>query len=264
MLNYNTFQFTAKYTKTNRVRTRTIDAKNIEHAKSLISEQGYELPKTVIELSHDPPTDAQLSYARDLGIEVAIDDTKEDLIVLIDKKLSSDTQPNQGLIDYAEHIGMFFSLRIGKRRLYNTIYHFSEGEAKYAFFVFSVYRHLSNDRRSNLAIHPNKPLICQIARKAMKDEKVRKSMDRYAGEDLRFFGPLTADGWTYEGGSENTYAYKFVSQEVSGHFGTKKTRHVNLLSEQKDIDDTKIDKIVKLVVFAIVIMIFAVFAYIIA
>ena len=256
MLNYTKYQFTATFVRTNRLRTRILKAKNLENAKQSILEQGYQVPEDIIALPHDLPTEAQLSYAKNLGIKVNTNDTKEDLIVLIDKKLSYDSEPRQELIDYANGIGLFFSLYIGKKGLYNLIYNLSKSEDKYAFFVFSVYRHLSNDRRSNLSLHPHKAIIYRIARGAIANEKIRRSMDRYAGKDLRFFGSLIVNNQIYEGGSENTYAYKFTSEEVSKNFGTKKTRRVNLRKAEELKLNSEVDKIFGKIMTATIIILF--------
>ncbi|HKK74719.1 MAG TPA: hypothetical protein VJ953_06590 [Saprospiraceae bacterium] len=227
-MNYKRFKIKARYEETKRFRTRFFDEKNEDRLRKKLKDLGYLEPFEIIEIDHDSPTEAQLRYAKKLRIAIPANATKEDLSCLLSRKIDKDTSPNKELIEFAESKKIFFSKYIGKKALYNLIYHSLSEKDKIAFFIFSVYRHLSNDRKGNLLKHPHKKRFYEIAQMVQKNEKVKKSILRYDGEELRFFGTMIASNWlSIDGGSTNTYGYKFVSEILSSEFNVRKTRTLN-------------------------------------
>jgi hypothetical protein len=94
-----------------------------------------------------------------------------------------------------------------------------------AFFVFAVYRYLSEDRAANLGTHPHKSKIYGFVDSILLEDRIVKSIGKYQGEDLRFFGTIRyPDGNESIGGSIDTIGYKAVSEFVSSTFNTPKTK----------------------------------------
>lgn len=59
---------------------------------------------------------------------------------------------------------------------------------------------------------PDAEVIREIARQLVQDEAVVKSIRRYQGRDLVWFGEWTSpDGTVHNGGSNKTIAYKRAS-----------------------------------------------------
>lgn len=208
MLNRTQYKIKAKYTPTNRFRTITVWAKSEKHAIELITNQEYEEIAS-IEIGFENPTQAQLDYARALGIHVADTDTKTDVSCLIDKKLYRTSDPNPELIEFADNRDIVFSSHVSKKRLYNLVFSELPDLDKIAFFIFTVYRYYSGDRTGNMDKSIHRHHFYEFANNTINNTKLVKSLlENYHGSDLRFFGPLNAYGETLTGGSRATIIFK--------------------------------------------------------
>ncbi len=190
--------------------------------------RGLTEPLEVKEQSPEPPSEKQLKFASDLGAIVPLNASKDDLIVIIQKKLDRDSDPNSGLVDYANHHKLIFSEYIGKRALYNLIYGSLPNKDRAAFFIFSVYRWLTDDRMANLEIHPSRQIFFDFALQVLDNEKIISSINRYSGDNVRFFGKIIqSNGQEILGGSLNTIAYKAACEylEVTLKISTNKKIH---------------------------------------
>lgn len=197
------------YQSTKRRRTIELPAISEEEARLYAINQGLIEPLEIFEKPPDPPSVAQIEYASSLGAKVPLNASKQDLSAIIQKKLDSDSDPKQELIDYANHHKIIFSEYIGKRALYNLIFENLSTVDKAAFFVFSVYRWLTDDRRANLEIHPQRQIFFDFALQVIDNEKVMSSINRYSGKSTRFFGKIIqSNGEEIFGGSVSTIAYK--------------------------------------------------------
>ena len=240
------YRIKGKHIDTKRKRTITVIAKSEELAQKNAESQGLLEPLEIEAIPFEPATDNQINYAKSLGIFIPDDATKEDLSCLLDCKLEHDNKPNQDLIEYAYNRNIFFSKYIGKRRLYNIVFNSLDDLDKTAFFIFSAYRWLSDDRRGNLDTHPYISDFYQFASKWCNDKKFLKSLNTYNGEDLRFFGTISSikNGYenTYTAGSNRTFAYTTVSTFLHEKFNTPLTtsktfndNNTELFSNQSDI-----------------------------
>ena len=213
--------------KTLRHKTVYVSGSTVEDASINALIAGVEEPLSVEELPQEPPSESQLSYARDLGLPIPVGATKTDLSAILTKHLEHDNDSGQDLIDYANGHNLLFSKYIGKRALYDLVFHRLPEEDRVAFFCFSVYRWLTDDRRGNLSIHPNKHIFFEFAAVYKNNQRFIKSMNGYEGSQIRFFGTLRfPDGQEMHGGSVNTIAYKeaciFLSKSL-GISTSKKT-----------------------------------------
>lgn len=189
-MNYQIYKITSIYEETNRKRTREIKAHGEEQAIAELKSMGYIEPFEVRVASHPPATERQIAYARDLGNPLPDNVSIKDASAIIDKTLSRDSEPNDGLIEFATGKGIFFSLYIGKKSLYNLVFQELDRKDKIAFTIFSIYRYLSDDRHANMDTSPHKEKFYAFAEETVDDKSFWNSLSRIKGRDLRFFGKL--------------------------------------------------------------------------
>jgi len=215
MLNINRYEIKATYIPTKRKRKVTVKARNEEDA---IANLGPDYTDVVsVTLQVRPPSERQIAYATALGITITEDMCLEDVKCLISAKTDDKKPPNEGLKEFADAHGIIFSNYVGKKRLYNSIFTQLPQRDTIAFFIFSVYRYLSDDREANLDKSSYKDVFYSFADDYIQDKKFTKSLeDNYRGEDLRFFGSLRIidTGWeSYQyGGTTNAYAFRCAKQ----------------------------------------------------
>lgn len=223
-MNYINYKVTGKHKDTNRKRTLVVLAKSEEIAKQSSIVQGLLPPLQIEIVPFDSPTEKQLNFVNRVNIQIPPNATKEDVSCLLSRYQDQDSDPSHGLIEFADNRDMFFSYLIGKKSLYNLVFSRLNGLDKTAFFVFSIYRWLSEDRHANLDTHPKKDVFYKFAESMKDDVSFQKSLLKYQGEDLRFFGIITSekDGYisTYEAGSNRTIAYKKASEFLNIQFNT--------------------------------------------
>jgi hypothetical protein len=243
VLNHYSFRVTGLYPKTGRMRTRIIDAFDDSDLRESIKKHGLVPPLTIEEIDHERPTSMQIEYASDLGITIENSFSKQDVSALIDRKLNYDKAAPEDLRDYAKSKRIYFSNQIGSKGLYSLIYNSLSGVDKAAFFVFMIYRHLTDDRVRNLDVHPHKLFFYHIGEKIFLEDSLFKSISSYDGEDLRFFGEIEIQGTIESGGSINTKGYAFAAKAVSRQFGTPKTRSLkfNITSPDKNLGSSEED-----------------------
>lgn len=210
MVNLTYFEIRAKYTPTNRFRKTTILARSEEEAIEKLKAYGYTEIESITPYPEDPPSQRQIAYATSLGIQIEPGYCKKDVSALIDRKLTPQSDPNPGLVDYASEHQFIFSKFIGKKSLYDLVFFRLTPEEKIAFFIFSVYRFLSNNREANLNKSPYRDLFLQkSAEWSAQDNMFKSLINNYTGPDLRFFGTLVlTNGQQAQGGSTSTLIYR--------------------------------------------------------
>jgi hypothetical protein len=235
-MNHREYSVVGKNKETNRKRTLKIKAKSEEKAKEMALEQDLLAPLEIKVIPFQSPSEAQLNYAENLNISIPENATSKDVSCLIDKKVSHDSDPNPGLIEFADNRNIFFSYYIGKKRLYNLIFSTLNDVDRTAFFVFSIYRWLSEDRYADLDTHPDRDVFYEFAESVKNDNSFQKSLLKYEGEDLRFFGSINIEDEggisTYEGGSNRTLAYKKAAEFLQNKFDTLLTKTKILTHDQ--------------------------------
>lgn len=211
-MNYTRYKIKGKHFETKRIRSLNINAFDEDDAIELAKNSGLETIESIEVVPFEPPTERQIEYATDLGISIPEDACKWDVSTLIDRVVEKDGEPREELVEFATNHRLFFSKYIGKNALYNLIFRELPDIDRVAFFIFCVYRHISDDRHANLDTHPFRDRFYEFAKEHVKDERFMKSMNRYQGVDLKFFGELTVNGWVHSGGSVNTIAFKTARQ----------------------------------------------------
>ena len=223
------FSVHAKHKSSNRFRTVKILAKSQDVCEKLAEEQGLLPPYEISELPPNAPSERQSSYAKALHIGFPSDITYNELSDLIDRKVSNggDT-PQIGLAEFAVAHDMHFSRYIGKNRLYDLVFSNLRGVDKIAFFIFCIYRWMSDDRNANLDEHKYKETFYEFAQELQGNSKFIKSMERYSGRNIKFFGTLYGGGYEHEGGSTNTIAFKTVSDYLENKLGLHRSSSKNI------------------------------------
>ncbi|WP_302812268.1 hypothetical protein [Phascolarctobacterium faecium] len=213
MLNRTLFKIKAKYKPTNRIRTIKVWARSENEINDKLVTMDYE-PADTIEILPQPPSDKQIDLAKSLGYVISPEMTAMDLQAIISQKLDRDSAPPKaGLMEFADEKDIVFSNYTGKKAMYNLVFAKLSEIDKLAFFIFCVYRHLSNDRESNLNKSPYKNFFYEFAADALSDRKMVSSLiNNYSGEDMRFFGTIRTGNSEYYGGSTKTTIFKSAKQ----------------------------------------------------
>lgn len=165
---------------------------------------------------NSPPTEKQLSYARNLGLEVPEEATKAEVSDLLSMHLERDKIASERHRSFADLYGVDYTRFTGKRELFERILYVLKAPGRdqelAAWFVYRVYRGLAHDVEDTLVKSPGDTIIKEIAEQLASDEGVMQSIRRYEGRDLIWFGEWTApNGAVHTGGSNRTTAYKKAS-----------------------------------------------------
>ncbi|WP_147273936.1 hypothetical protein [Aeromonas sp. ARM81] len=167
----------------------------------------------VIELPQLPPSDAQIAYAKQLGLALPDKVTQDEVSDLISVKTDSDKPAEPRHKAFASLYGVEFTQYIGKKLLFDKIQAalVEPGREKemLSWFTFRVYREVMAGAYDAPIDSPADPVIEAIAEELLQQPDVIKSARRYEGRDLIWFGQWTSrDGFPHQGGSNRTTAYK--------------------------------------------------------
>lgn len=209
------YEIKGKGKDTGRSRRRIYSASNKAEAGQLAINDGT-LVEELTEIPPEPPTERQLDYAKDLGISVPANATKDDLNDLISLKVDRDKPATERHKDFGRRYGLEFTNYIGKKALFNRIQYalVAPGREKelLSWFTYRVYRELAGGSENAPIAGPDDPIIEEIAEQLITDEKIIKSVRRYEGSELIWFGEWTSpDGYVNTEGSNRTAAYKAAS-----------------------------------------------------
>lgn len=209
------YEIKGKGNDTGGKRKRIYSAANELEARQL-AENDDTLVEEVTEIPPEPPTKRQIDYAKDLGISIPANATKDDLSDLISLKVDRDKPATERHKNFGRLYHIEFSDYIGKKALFNRIQAAlvapSREKELLSWFTFRVYRELSGGADNAPIEGPDDPIIEEIAEGLLSEEKIIKSIRRYNGSQLIWFGEWTSpDGYVHTGGSNRTMAYKQVS-----------------------------------------------------
>ncbi|MFY0521050.1 hypothetical protein ACOMCU_24975 [Lysinibacillus sp. UGB7] len=216
-MNYFIYKIQGKHMETKRTRTLKINALNEDDAKQQALESGLESCTSMVIIPFDEPTQNQLDYARDLGIQIPAGLTKDDVSALISRKINGDEDYDQGLLEFATNHRIYVSKYIASSDLYGITFHKLSIVDRIAFFAFAIYRDITRDSHSNLDTHPARNKFYELAASKENDIQFIKSLDRYrSGKEIQHFGEITVidstGNWTSTAGSVDSIAYKNVRQ----------------------------------------------------
>ncbi|MCE7070913.1 hypothetical protein LZG74_11400 [Dyadobacter sp. CY327] len=203
------YSITGIFQGTKRKRTVIEIGPNPEFCCEKLKAIGYIEPFEVSEPLFEPPSEAQLNYARKLEIKIPEHASAYDMSALLSRKEDEDRSPSPAMLDYAFEEGLYFSKYIGQKSLYNVIFHQLPLHQKAYFFAFCVYAFHANDRNSNPGNHSKKPYFEEFASQQITNESFVRSLNKHSGSELIVFGEFReSDGVSVLGASKNTIAYQ--------------------------------------------------------
>jgi len=209
------YEVKGKVKESNRSRKRVYLAYDESEARTMAEADGT-IVESVIVLPDDPPTEAQLSYAKDLGIIVPENATKKDVSDMISCRVDHDKPATDRHKSFARMYRVEHTEFVGKRMLFNMIFASLQDPSRsldmVAWFTYRVYRKLVRGVVDVPIKGPDDPVILDIASELENDTSVVKSIRKYYGSELIWFGEWTAtDGSIHRGGSNRTIAYERTS-----------------------------------------------------
>lgn len=139
-----------------------------------------------VQVYFDAPSQAQIDYGRDLGIEYNHTYTKQDYSCLISIVLNEEFQSGIpiGIAEFAERLNVYLSSFISWERAYSYIYHELSLVEKCKFFAFSVYQCLNGVICYDYLNHPKLELFNKFAEIYSTNDRFMNSLGCYSGEDL--------------------------------------------------------------------------------
>lgn len=225
-MNCHLYKCRALYINTKRMRTiKDIQAFDEDGVIEQLKRLRYTEPFEIERVPFPEPSDDQKKW---LGNISYADVCMQDASAILSKRHDRDSVPNPDLLEYATECKICLSYYIGKKALYDKIFWALEGRDKIAFFVFCVYRYTTDDRRANLNKSPHRELFYTFADDNLSNDSFIKSMNRYSGRELRFFGTLTINSRRITGGSTQTIAYKTALEFLRRHFTLTTIFHKSL------------------------------------
>jgi len=209
------FEVKGRGKETNRARKRVYSAFDEDEAITKAETDGIIVESCNI-LPEPKPTEAQLAYAKDLGISVPQNATLNEVSDMISCRVEYDKPATERHKSFARLYRVECTDYVGKRKLFNMIFESLQEPSRIndmvSWFVFRVYRELVHGADNTPIQSPNDPTIKEITNELVNDSSVIKSIKRYKGRDLIWFGEWTApDGSVHTGGSNRTTAYQRAS-----------------------------------------------------
>lgn len=207
-----------------RTRRRSYKARNESEAVALAKKGGM-IVKAVSPIPDEPATARQRAYAADLGLSFPDTITKAEMGDLLDKHLSRDKPSSERHREFARWFGVGTTAYVGKRALFDRIgaelSRPGREEDLCAWFVYRVCRHVCRGGEDHpRATGPNSVAVYEMGAELASDPSVLRSIRRYEGRDLIWFGEWTSpDGYVHEGASVRTMAYKRARSLIRDRLG---------------------------------------------
>jgi hypothetical protein len=212
------YKVIGKSRETGRKRSITHQAIDETAAKVQAENDGIDVLE-IVKLPEDPPTERQIEYAQKLGIIIPFGATKDELSNLISTAVDKDKPCNPRHVEFANMYRVNCTKYVGKKLLFDRIQDelIKPGNElnMISWFAFRVYRQLVSGIINPELDDPRNFIFISIAQELVSDENVIKSIKRYKGRDLIWFGDWTSpNGYLMCGGSVQTIAYKTVSKRL--------------------------------------------------
>lgn len=202
--------------ETRRRRKRVYRAYDEGEARQMAEADGIVVGRIQM-LPDEPATESQLSYARDLGLSIPENATKDELRDMLSCHLEHDKPASERHKLFAKAYRVHHTRFVGKRVLFNMIFATLQARGHerqlVSWFAYRVYRELVHGAADAPIAGPDDPVIQGVTDELVNDTTVLDSIKRYVGSDLIWFGEWTApDHTVHTGGSNHTIAYKRTSQ----------------------------------------------------
>ena len=151
----------------------------------------------------EPPSDHQINYARDLGIQIPESTTKNDISTMITRVLEEDMQPAAlSLAQYLhDQTGALSPYESKNTAIGSALYKMNSTE-QCAFYAYAVWCRLNGYPLEDLHISPDADLFWTIGQSLSTDEKLLRSVRERPCSD--FYEP-----------NANTAAFKAVKAQLT-------------------------------------------------
>lgn len=205
-------------------KTLKVIARDEAAAEKDVASRGLNPPYTFTEIDFDEPTERQVDYAEDLGIDVESFMNRNDVSALIGKKKDDDSDPTDGLMTFAYNRNIYFSPFIGEKSLCTLLLNELSPLYKTAFFAYAVYQSMGNERLGNLDESLVRDKIYEFAELNYCDKNYQRSLDTFLGEDLISFDFDCKRRKAYQDAANFLrYMCRIHSTDVTKSVSTKKT-----------------------------------------
>ncbi len=173
----------------------------------------------------DHPTERQVAYAKDLGVEIPKGISRGELSRLIDEELARQNPPSELNLAAASDFGVEVEYPLTKKGLFDLIWDTLESSGRdedlAAWFAYRICRGCMEGGPDHPdAAGVNSSTIRRIAQELSSDPKLIKSIKRYGPRDVIWFGRWTTpDGMELEGGSKRTASFKAAAMMIQRELG---------------------------------------------
>lgn len=198
---------------------KTFRLDKIEIASHFTRARDYKDYSSDWKLPRDVPTQRQLDYAKDLGVKVPQNATREEVSDLISFASSNDTVPSDLDRQHAGLYGVQYTQYTGKEKLYENIFIELSAQGRErdlcAWFAYRVYRQIVQHKEQVPITSPDDPIIKEIASELATEPSALQSIRRYSGTGLLQFGSSTC----LNCGSNRTISYKKAAAFIQDKLG---------------------------------------------
>lgn len=184
----NVYKIRGRNRATGRIRTvRKVALASSSQEEVVASCSLYDIQS--FEVDMEPPTEAQLNYAKDLGVAVSDNYSKNDVSCLITRASSDDGRDDMIPVDInlAKMLAdrdVCLSEFSGEKRALDLLWtQLSEGE-KIRFFIFCIHQNCLRKQDYDLENSPYLDLYNDFINKYRDNQQFKKSLAGYIGSDL--------------------------------------------------------------------------------
>lgn len=197
------YRVKGKYPGTGRMRTTEIIAWDQASDEEILKMAGFVEPYEIERIGLDRPTERQVAYARDLGILVPSDASKDDVSILISRALEhypirQNKAPKKILEILIKKMGVYIPTYAGEREMnFWYLITLKTAEERYAYFAMKVYAQNTgkNYRFIHEATAAEQEKFYAFARKYKDDKSFVQSYERYNQLSERYnYSEITITG----------------------------------------------------------------------
>lgn len=171
------YEVTGVGTDTGRTRKKRYKARSEEAARQLALADGTDV-QSIVDCGVEPPTDSQISYAKDLGITIPESISKDEISTLIGNATRGVDPAPTNQLELATALGVIPYRFINSEDLEHLI-RTSLGPLKLTqWYLFLVLIRRGTSRAKQQPRSPNDPLLIQAAEELVNDSQFIESIQR--------------------------------------------------------------------------------------
>ena len=186
------FKVRGRYPETKRLRTVKCFTLDPDDRDSIISQSGLYDIQSIEETSLDPATDAQISYATHLGIELSPDYSIRDLSCLITRAIRDEDRDDITPVDYnlakmAAHRGIYLSQFSGEKNALDCLWASFSIDERLRFLIFCIHQNFLNKQDYDIEHSPYLDRYNKFAEENISNQQLLRSLSNYCGSDLSLY-----------------------------------------------------------------------------